>query len=418
MKEIKATIITIGDELLIGQTIDTNSAWMAQRLNEVGIWINKRIAIGDVAEDIINALDLESEEADIILITGGLGPTDDDKTKNVLCDYFDSELVLDEKILELIEQRISHHSAPLLERNRAQALVPHNSTPLLNGRGTAPGLWFEKSGKIYVAMPGVPFEMEGLMVKEVIPRLLEHFTIPAILYRTYITTGVPESVLAEKLNSLEMSLPAHIQLAYLPGNGILKLRLTAKGDEQQKISHELDQYGSVLLHSISDCVIAKEDISLPELAGGILREGGLSVSTAESCTGGYIGHLLTSVPGSSAYFSGSIVTYTNALKQALLHVPEAILTEKGAVSEEVVKAMLKGVILELKTDVGIAVSGIMGPDGGTVKKPVGTVWVAAGNGNFMLTRKLQLRYDRQKNIEMTANYALILLLDAIKNISK
>lgn len=415
MEDIKAVIITIGDELLIGQTVDTNSAWMAQRLNQAGIWLKRRIAIADEPDDILSTLEAESRDVDIILITGGLGPTDDDKTKAVLCTYFGAKLVLNEEILAHVAARVAHYNMPMLERNRQQAMIPDTCEPLFNKRGTAPGLWFKQGGKVYAAMPGVPYEMEGLMENEILPRLSQHFQTPDILHRTIITTGVPEALLAEKLSSLEQSLPPSMSLAYLPGNGILKLRLTTKGTMEQRLASELDQYGHALENLIPDAVIAGEDLSLQQLAGNALRKRGWTVATAESCTGGYISHLLTSVPGSSAYFQGAMVTYSNDLKQYLLGVPEEMLKENGAVSEAVVKAMLLGVTARLNTNAGIAVSGIMGPDGGMADKPVGTVWIAAGNKEHLLTRKLQLRYGREKNIEMTGNYALVLLLEAVKN---
>lgn len=414
MKEIKATIITIGDELLIGQTVDTNSAWMARRLNQAGIWVRKRVAISDDPEDIFTTLETESREPDIVLITGGLGPTDDDKTKAVLCRFFGTALVLDDEILAHIESRIAGHNTALLERNRQQAMIPDKCKPLFNPRGTAPGLWFEKGNKVFVAMPGIPYEMEGLMEKEVLPRLLRHFTFPAILHRTVMTAGVPEAVLAEKLSDLEQSLPPSVSLAYLPGNGILKLRLTARGNVKQRVSNELDQYGTALENTIPEAIIAREDTSLQELVGKALKQNDWTVATAESCTGGYIAHLLTSVSGSAAYFRGAMVTYTYDLKHNLLGVSNDILQEKGAVSEEVVKAMVTGVVAKLDTDVGIAVSGLMGPQGAE-GKPVGRVWIAVGTKGFLLTRKLDLRYNREKNIEMTANYALLLLLEWINN---
>lgn len=418
MKEVTASIITIGDELLIGQTIDTNSAWIGRELNRLGIWLTRRVAIGDEQEEILRTLEQESTVADVILITGGLGPTDDDVTKAALCVYFDSELVLNETVLAQVEKRTARYGVEKLERNTAQALVPDRCDPLFNELGTAPGMWFEKDGKVYVSMPGVPLEMKGILKTRVLPRLLRYFKCPAILHRTIITTGVPESLLAEKLQGLEHSLPPHIKLAYLPGNGVLKLRLTARGNTEQRVAHELDQYAGALENLIPDAIIATEDLSLETLAGRVLKDHHLSVSTAESCTGGYVGHLFTSVPGSSAYYRGSVVSYTNDLKQELLGVPRAMLDERGAVSKEVVEAMLTGVIKKLHTDVGIAISGIMGPGGGSKEKPSGTVWIAAGNESSLFTRKLQLRYDRLQNIQLTGNYALILLMEAVKNMNK
>ncbi len=411
MKEIKASVITIGDELLIGQTLNTNSAWIGRELNKEGIWLTHSLTIGDEEQEIVESLKQESAVADVILVTGGLGPTDDDKTKSALCAYFNSRLKLDQLILDHIKKRLALHGGKMLESNRAQALVPDNCDPLFNEEGTAPGMWFEKEGKVFVSMPGVPHEMKALMKKKVLPLLAAHFKTPAILHHTVITSGIPESRLAEKLKGFEHSLPPHIKLAYLPGNGFLKLRLTARGEEEQRVAHELDQYGSQLKNRAADHIIATDDLPLAAIVGNRLKKKGLSVGTAESCTGGYVGHLFTSVAGSSDYFQGAMVTYTNELKTKLLKVPKTILKTKGAVSEEVVKAMVTGLVRKLGVDVGIAVSGIMGPSGGSPGKPVGTVWLAAGNEKQLLTRVLHLRYDRLHNIRLTGNYALLLLLD-------
>ncbi len=417
-KEVKVTLITIGDELLIGQTVDTNSVWMSQQLIAAGFWVERRIAIADDPLAIKNTLREESKSADVILMTGGLGPTDDDQTKGVLSDYFDAPLEWDEQVLEQVKKRLAHLGGTFLARNKEQALVPNKGQVLFNERGTAPGLWFDEKGTIFVAMPGIPFEMKGLMKDKVIPKLLTHFRTPAILHRTWIVSGVPESTLAESLRSFERSLPPHISLAYLPDNGMLKLRLTAKGSIKQKLAHELDQYGSSLENKVRKYLLIIGDIPLQKQVGEELRRKGLSVATAESCTGGFIGHLFTAVPGSSDYFQGAVVTYSNEMKHQLLGVSKNTLSKKGAVSEEVVRKMLEGVLKKLDTDVGIAVSGIMGPGGGSAEKPVGTAWIAAGNDRQLYTRKLQLRYDRKKNIILTANYALILLLEAIKDIGK
>lgn len=269
-----------------------------------------------------------------------------------------------------------------------------------------------------MAMPGVPHEMKALMKEQVIPRLSVHLKTSAILHHTIIVTGVPESKLAERLRGFEHSLPPHIKLAYLPGDGILKLRLTARGKMVQQVAHELDQYGGILKNLTDAYLIATDDLPLSAIVGEVLKEKGLTVGTAESCTGGYVGHLFTSISGCSDYYRGSVITYTNDLKENLLDVSGEILRSRGAVSEEVVRAMVVGVTTKLKVDVGIAVSGIMGPSGGSVEKPVGTVWLAAGNKDHLFTRELRLRYDRLQNIKLTGNYALILLLEALKSIGK
>lgn len=414
MKEVKASIITIGDELLIGQTIDTNSAWMGKELTAAGFSLMRRVAVGDLEEEVLKALDKELEDVDIVLLTGGLGPTEDDKTKAILCTYFDAELVWNERVFEMVQERLLRVHVPILETNRAQALVPDKAVALLNERGTAPGLWFEKEGKVVVAMPGIPYEMKGLMEKEVIPRLLTHFEHPSILYKTMITTGIAESTLAKKLENFEQSLPAHIGLAYLPGGGMLKLRLTGKSEHRAELETDLTALFDRLRKLVEGYLVIDADVYLPKIVGDKLREQQATVATAESCTGGLISHLLTSVPGSSSYFTGALITYSNELKRRLLDVPTAVLEEKGAVSEEVVKAMVKGVLKKLGTHYAVAVSGIMGPGGGSEEKPVGTVWLAAGHSGKIMTRKLQLRYDRTKNTELTANYALLLLLKLLK----
>lgn len=413
MEQINATLVTIGDELLIGQTIDTNSAWMARQLNLIGIWVRNRVAIGDEPDAILETLAYESRQSDLILITGGLGPTADDRTKEALCRYFDTRLVENAEVLSRLKTLFATRGLPALERNLRQAQLPETCRVMANNQGTAPGMWFEKEDVIYVSMPGVPHEMEGIMQQEVLPALMERFTLPVILHRTLITMGLGESSVAERLIGFEEGLPAHIQLAYLPGNGMLKLRLTAKGDLAQKTAAEMEQYFGLLKELLSDIMVADEDVPLESWVGRMLKNAGLTVSTAESCTGGLVAHKLTSVPGASAYFYGAAVTYANDRKTAVLEVPEEILAREGAVSEQTVVHMVRGVLQLMKTDLAVAVSGIMGPDGGSPEKPVGTVWIAAGSATSIRTRKYQLRYGRARNTELTANYALSLLRQCI-----
>lgn len=413
MKQVTASIITVGDELLIGQTIDTNSAWMSRLLNRAGIWVARRVAVGDTREAILTALQEESRGADVILMTGGLGPTGDDITKGVLCTYFGSSLVENEAVLAHIRTIFASREGPLLERNRMQSHVPDNCIVLPNRLGTAPGMWFERDGKIFISLPGVPHEMEGLMAAEVLPRLSARFSLPAILHRTLVTMGQGESGVAERLRAFEQSLPENISLAYLPGNGLLKLRLTARDEVLQRTAEELEQHFGVLKDMLSDIIVAEEDLLPGEWANRMLRERGLTVSTAESCTGGLIAHKITSVPGSSACFRGAVVGYANEVKHEVLGVSEEMLREQGAVSEPVVRAMAEGVLRLMKTDLAVAVSGIMGPDGGSPQKPVGTVWIAAGTTGHLITRRYHLRYSRSRNTEITANYALNMLREAI-----
>jgi nicotinamide-nucleotide amidase len=409
LKQINASIITIGDELLIGQTIDTNSAWMAQELNRIGIWVKRRVAVGDAWDDIWNALDAESKESDIILITGGLGPTADDITKPLLCKYFGSKMVVNEKALQHVKDIFTKLNRPLLERNLKQAEVPDTCTALHNARGTAPGMWFKKDKKIFISLPGVPNEMKGLMMNEALPRLQKEFVLPAIVHKTAFTAGAGESFIAERIIDFESSLPSHIKLAYLPAYGMVRLRLTATGNDKKKVENELNPYFEKLKELVKDVLVAGEDEGLEIVIGKILKEKGKMMATAESCTGGYIAHLITSVPGSSAYFKGSIISYANEVKENILGVSPDILKTAGAVSEETVRQMVKGVIVQLKTDFAVATSGIMGPDGGTPEKPVGTVWIAAGNKKEVAAQKLFFRFDRERNIEMTAQAALNML---------
>ncbi|PWV49798.1 CinA family nicotinamide mononucleotide deamidase-related protein [Chitinophaga sp. S165] len=404
--KVLASIITIGDELLIGQTIDTNSAWIAQHLNAMGIWVHRRVAIGDVREAILEALDREGAVSDIVLITGGLGPTADDITKPVLCEYFGGKLVRDEATYLQVMEFFASRNLPTLQRNVDQALVPDVATVLHNTRGTAPGMWFEKDGKVYVSMPGVPHEMKGLMSDHVLPRLQEYFQTPAIVHQTLLTSGMGESFIAERLAHFESSLPPHIKLAYLPSYGLLKLRLTSFGIDKLSTAAALSIYFHQMKELLADFAVADQDLPIAEVLGNLLKEKGKTVGTAESCTGGFIAHSITLVPGSSAWYKGSIVSYANEIKSGLLHVKQETLQTNGAVSEAVVREMAIGALQQLKTDYVIAVSGIMGPDGGTPEKPVGTVWIAAGSTKELVTVKFQLRFDRLNNIHMTAAYAM------------
>ena len=410
MEKVTCSIITIGDELLIGQVVDTNSAWMSQELNNIGVWVHYRVAVGDVWDDIWNALDEESKRSHVILITGGLGPTADDITKPLLCKYFGGKLVMHQPTLEHVTYLFEHvfkRPMPLLERNRKQAEVPDVCTVIKNELGTAPAMLFEKNGKIFISMPGVPQEMQRIMKKEVLPLLKQRFQLPHIGHRTLLTAGTGESILAEQIKDFESALPQNIKLAYLPNYGIVRLRLTGTGDAS--IETELDKQFAQMRKLVKEFLVVDEDITLEVLIGRLLKERNKTVATAESCTGGYIAHLITTVPGSSAYFMGSVVSYDNRIKKEVLHVTDETLKTFGAVSEETVTEMLKGILCTMKTDYGIAVSGIMGPDGGTQDKPAGTVWIAVGNNQNIETKKLHFRFDRKRNIELTSINALNVL---------
>ena len=583
MNIVNASIITIGDELLIGQTIDTNSAFIAQELNKIGVWVRRRVAVGDVYDDIWQALDEEGQHSDIVIITGGLGPTADDITKPLLCNYFGGKMVVNEEVLAHVKylfEVVFRRPGPMLESNLRQAEVPDVCTVLMNKRGTAPGMWFkpgpnrrkEKAplnppqgkaspnpsdrgaldseesdmhygyqtadsvvygmlknfvkenknsttlaegilwekirGKkldgykfrrqhiidcyiadficlkqrliievdglihqvpenklsdaartielsqigfkvlrftndeviqniekvlntvlfelnkretelaesknppsegreaIFISLPGVPHEMKGLMMDQVIPRLLNEFKMPAIVHKTAFTAGIGESMLAELLKEFEPSLPPHIKLAYLPNYGMVKLRLTTIGNNKEEVEKELLPYFEKMMSIAKEYLVSDEDEGLEVVVGKILKAKGKTMGTAESCTGGYIAHLITSVPGSSAYFNGSVVSYSYEAKENILGVKKETLEKTGAVSEETVIEMAKGAIKTLNVDFVVAVSGIMGPDGGTDDKPVGTVWMAVADVNKTETLKLNLRFDRQRNIEMTAANAL------------
>lgn len=406
---INASIITIGDELLIGQVVDTNSAWIARALNKTGIWLKRRVSVGDRKEEIFRALDEESRAVEIILITGGLGPTADDITKPVLCAYFGGTLVMDESALENVKRIFAKLNRPLIERNLKQAEVPDNCIVIPNKRGTAPGMWFEKEGKIFVSMPGVPHEMKGMMTDDVIPRLQRYFDFPFIDHRTLITFGIGESFLAETIRDWEEQLPGRLKLAYLPNYGMVRLRITGSDSNAARLQESLHTEFARLKLLVAEWLVADEDVSIAEVMGKMLLQNQKTVSTAESCTGGYIAHLITSVPGSSAWFKGSVVSYANEIKQSILDVQKNTLQLQGAVSEETVTEMVNGALAKMNTDYAIATSGIMGPEGGTAEKPVGTVWIAAGSHSKMMTRKFHFRYDRERNIEMTSHNALNLL---------
>jgi nicotinamide-nucleotide amidase len=406
---VYATIITIGDELLIGQTIDTNSAWMAQELNKIGIWVHRRIAIGDVWKDIWETLEEESKLSDVILITGGLGPTADDITKPLLCQYFDGKLVVDADALANVKYIFEVYlKKPMLERNLKQAEVPDTCTVIQNKRGTAPGMWFEKNGKIFVSMPGVPHEMKGMMLHSVLPSLSERFELPPIQHRTLVTAGIGESFLAERIKEFESTLPTNIKLAYLPNYGMVKLRLSARGNGAKMVA-ELEAEFDMLKQQIADVLVVDEDKTMHEVVGELLISRKNTLAAAESCTGGYISHLLTSIPGSSAYFKGGVVSYSNDLKEKLLDVRDETLARFGAVSRETVLEMAEGILHRTGSDFAIATSGIMGPGGGTAEKPVGMVWIAVASRTESEAHSFQFRFDRQRNIEMTAMYGLNIL---------
>lgn len=405
---MNATVITVGDEILIGQTIDTNSAWIGQKFSELGVKLYEIISCGDVAEQIVSALQRAESTSQIILLTGGLGPTKDDITKKTLVEYFNTELELNEEVWERMKQIFEKRGLQVLEMNRSQAMIPKACTMLPNMRGTAQGMWFNKDGKVVVSMPGVPYEMKHLMETQVLPRLREAFSFPNIVHATLMTAGAGESVVANKLAGFENELPPHIKLAYLPELGMVKLRLTASG-EGEAIKHEVAAQKDKLKAVLGNLVYCEGEDKLEMVVGHMLQQQGATVSCAESCTGGYISHLFTSVAGSSQYFEGSVVCYSYDVKEKTLGVKRQTLEKYGAVSEECVSEMLEGILKLTGTTYGIAVSGIAGPGGGTPDKPVGTVWIGVGTVNKKVIKQFKFFPSRTENIRVFSAAAINML---------
>lgn len=408
-----AEIITIGDELLIGQVTDTNSAWMGRELNKAGIEVIRVVSVRDRAEEITEAVDDAMKRVDIVLVTGGLGPTKDDITKQTLCTYFGTELVFSEEVFENVK-RVLAGRIPMNALNRSQAMVPKDCIVINNRVGSASVSWFERDDKVLVSMPGVPQEMTTVMSEEIIPRLREKFDTDIIIHKTFTVKNYPESVLAEKLESWEVALPECIKLAYLPKPGIIRLRLTGRGKQKEEVRMLMDMEAGKLEELLGDDIFDEDDTPLEILVGNLLKKKNLTVSTAESCTGGSIAARLTSIPGSSEYFKGAVVAYSNEIKEALLHVSTKTLEKRDAVSEETVVEMVKGAMETLKTDCAVSTSGIAGPGGGTREKPVGTVWIAAAYKNEIRTMKQETDRGREMNVERAGNNALLLLLELLK----
>lgn len=402
-------IITIGDELLIGQVVDTNSAWIATQLNAIGIRVFQITSVSDNEHHIMQALELATTRADVIILTGGLGPTKDDITKKTLCRYFNTGLRFDEQSFKIIESIFKSRGREVTDINRKQAEVPQNCTVLINQKGTAPGMWFEKNEKIYISMPGVPTEMKGLVANEVIPRLKERYVLPPYVHKTILTQGIGESTLSELIASWEDNLPASMKLAYLPAAGMVRLRISATGKKETEIRLAVNEEVEKLKQIIPEHIYGYDEDRLEEIVGKLLRDQKKTISTAESCTGGFIAHRITSIPGSSEYYIGSVVAYANEIKTSELGVDMEVIEKYGAVSVRVVKQMASHAIKIFKTDFSIACSGIAGPDGGTTEKPVGTVWLAIASHEKIITRKLQLGNNRERVILETAQHALNLV---------
>jgi nicotinamide-nucleotide amidase len=407
-----AEIITIGDEILIGQIVDTNSAWIAQKLNIIGLRVKQISSVADDRQHILTALEEAQHRADVIFITGGLGPTKDDITKKTLAEYFGVELTENKETLENVKRIFSRLRGPneeLLEVNKQQALVPENCEVIINKNGTAPGMWFNKNGKIYVSMPGVPHEMMYMMEESIIPKIRSTLKLPFIVHKTILTAGEGESYLAEKIADIEDSLPSFIKLAYLPKLGQVRLRLSAYGDNETLLNDIVNEYLAKITERVGNAVVTQEDIPLEKAILNLMAKNELTLSTAESCTGGYIAHLITQHPGSSKVYFGGAVSYSYELKESMLGVKNETLWQHGAVSKETVTEMVEGALLNFKSDYAIAVTGIAGPDGGTVDKPVGTVWIGVASAEKTFTKKFLFGNKRQQNIERTAIAALNML---------
>jgi nicotinamide-nucleotide amidase len=409
MANIKAAIITIGDELLIGQTIDTNSSWIAQRLNDFGIDVVRRVAVGDNKQDIIAALDEEIPGASIVLITGGLGPTADDITKPLLCEYFGGSLVVNEEVLTYVKTLFERRNLPVLERNLKQAEVPDNCKVLFNKQGTAPGMLFEKDAKVIISMPGVPHEMMGIMEDEVVPELQRRFVSDALVHASILTAGQGESFIAERIKDLEEALPSHIRLAYLPGGWMVKLRLTGRGPDRGRLIKELKLRQEEIANRLEEIVVALEDLDLEHIIGKLLTVKEKTLGLAESCTGGNIAHKMTQIMGSAKYFNGSIVCYQNDIKEKLLGVHCDVLKEQGAVCEDVAAQMARGAMTALNADYGFGITGLLSPGGDDDKVPVGTVWVGVCDKDRVKTKKFHFPYDRLRNKEVAVNMGLLMI---------
>ena len=408
-KEIKAEIITIGDEILYGQIIDTNSSWIGAALSDIGIKVVRRASVGDVENDILAAFSEASQRADVVLITGGLGPTKDDITKKTFCKYFDTELALNEEAFQEVSAFFKKRGRELTGLNLLQAHLPKKAIYVPNTYGTAPCMWFNEQNTIFISMPGVPSEMKGIMTDEVLPRLKTHFHTPNIYHKNIKTIGLGESFLAEIISDWEDNLPKNMKLAYLPSLSEVKLRLTSSGENLKALAMETKNQVESLRKIIPELIFGYDNDELSAVIGQILIEKKMTVSVAESCTGGYLGHLFTAVPGSSAYFKGGVIAYANEIKEEFLGVEKSVLETEGAVSEACIKQMAEGVRAKMNTTFGLASSGIAGPDGGTAEKPVGTVWIALATETETITKKLQLGGRREQNIHVSAINLLNLL---------
>lgn len=416
MKVIRAEIISIGDELLYGQIVDTNSHWISQQLDAKGVKVVRKTTVGDDRKDMLAAFAAAEKRADLILITGGLGPTQDDLTKPLLAEYFNCPIVPNQEAIQAVTDYFAKRGREITPINKLQGHLPSCCIYVPNQIGTAPGMWFERNNTYWMSMPGVPHEMEKLMTDFVLPKLPEIFTLPIIRHRMIKTVGIGESWLADLIKDWENALPNHIRLAYLPSLGHVRMRLTGFGDTIEKVDQDIQEQINLVLPSIEKYVYGFDGETLETAIGKLLTAQGKTVSLAESCTGGFISHLITSIPGSSAYYQGSIIPYQNEFKNEFLGVKMETLNSHGAVSEQTVQEMAVAVRKKFKSDFGLASSGVAGPDGGTEDKPVGTIWIACSTAQETKTKKLQLTQDRLLNIQLTSVAVLNLLRTCISNI--
>ncbi|MBK7183472.1 MAG: competence/damage-inducible protein A [Bacteroidetes bacterium] len=412
---MQVEIITIGDEILIGQIVDTNSAFIGQLLNMNGMSVKQISSVSDEREHILKALAEAKSRASVILITGGLGPTKDDITKKTLAEYFNCKMRFDEEAYQDVTNLFAQYGKEVTPINRLQAEVPEICEVVRNYNGTAPGMWFDVDGTIYVSMPGVPYEMKAMMQNQVVPKIKERFKLPFIFHKTVLTQGIGESALSELISDWEDSLAAvNIKLAYLPQPGMVRLRLSTKGENETVLKLNVEQKIEALKLIIAEYIFGYETFgeekeTLEQIIGKLLKEQGKTISTAESCTGGYISHLITKIPGSSEYYMGSVISYSYDIKENELGVSKEILEKQGAVSQEVVEQMAKAIRKKYKTDYSISASGIAGPGGGTDEKPVGTVWIAVATPEKVISEKFLFGNNRERNIHKTANAALNML---------
>lgn len=412
----KAIIITIGDELLIGQVIDTNSAWLGQQLNKLGIPVIEKIAISDSREGISSALDYATKKADIVLMTGGLGPTKDDITKKILAEYYGDDMVFHEETYGRVLELFARWGRSTTPAHREQCYMPSSASIITNKMGTAPAMLFDKIDHILVSMPGVPYEMKHLMEVAILPMLEERYLGHAIVHKTIRTAGEGESRIAAQIDHIVETLPTHMSIAYLPKLGQVRLRLTATGTDRARLEADVSHYSQLISTELGDLVFGYDTDTLVTAIGRLCAEKGKTIGTAESCTGGKVASIIVNQSGSSAFYEGSVVSYSNTLKQKLLGVRSTTLAKHGAVSEQTVKEMVMGATKILDVDVVVALSGIAGPSGGSEEKPVGTIWLACGTGDHIETMLLKAGKNREKNIEYAATYALDLMRRYLQSI--